>query len=66
MHIAAALGIPIVALFGMQRSIPEESQPWGTAHIVIAREKIEDISVEEVFTAVEKQIKSIPVSSSLK
>ena len=65
MHIAAALGIPIVALFGMQRSIPEESRPWGTHHIVIARERIADISVEEVFTAVEKQITSLSVSSSL-
>ena len=63
MHIAATLGIPVIALFNTRQSIPEESRPWGRGHIVIAKENIEDIHVEEVFAAVKRQIQSLHVSS---
>jgi ADP-heptose:LPS heptosyltransferase len=33
MHIAAALGVPLVALFGP--TLPEQTGPWGQAHMVV-------------------------------
>ena len=65
MHAAAALGIPVVALFGA--TWPEQTGPWGKRHRVLQRSKsqnhhdypddaerrhIEAIDVEMVFAAV--------------
>ena len=48
MHLAAALGKPIVALFG--DSPPERWRPWGVPHTVLqpASRKVRDITVDEV------------------
>lgn len=51
MHLAAALGKPIVALFG--DSPPARWRPWGVPHRVLqpASRNVADISVEEVVEA---------------
>lgn len=72
MHMAAAVGVPVVALFG-----PTDERkwgPWGEGHIVITKrlscrpckphkcrdnECMKKISVEEALDAVEKKIKDI-------
>jgi heptosyltransferase-3 len=50
-HIAAALGKPVVCLFG--DSPAERWHPWGVEHRVLqpASRKVEDISVQEVLAA---------------
>ena len=50
-HIAAALGKPVVCLFG--DSPAERWHPWGVAHRVLQppSRKVEDISVQEVLAA---------------
>ncbi len=67
MHLAAAVGTPVIALFGP--TDPARTGPYGSGHTVIraqlpcspcflkkcaTRKCMEDISVEEVFAAVEK------------
>ncbi len=47
MHIAAILGAAVIALFGRTEHIA--SAPWGTQHIVIQKDPIEDITVSEVY-----------------
>lgn len=51
LHLAAALGKPVVALFG--DSPPERWRPWGAPHRVIqpASRDVADIAVEEVADA---------------
>lgn len=53
-HIAAAVGTPVVAIFGKQDpgSRPERWGPWGKGHIVIQKDRLEDIKPEEVFNAI--------------
>ncbi|MFH0732432.1 MAG: glycosyltransferase family 9 protein [Candidatus Omnitrophota bacterium] len=51
MHIAASAGIPVIALFGSASS-PARWRPWGRGHIVLHKDRIEDISVDEVVEAV--------------
>lgn len=76
MHIAAAIGKPVVALFGP--TAPWRTGPYGEGHIVVRKELpcspcflkkckdlkcMKDIKVEDVMAAVEKQfskIKQIP------
>lgn len=49
-HLAAALGLPVVVIFG--DSDPDVWRPWKTAsEIVIAREGIERVSEDEVLAA---------------
>ncbi len=74
MHVAAGLGIPVVAVFGPQR--PEWFGPWGTEHRVVIRNDIwcrpcggnciwqephclRLISVENVIQAVSKTLESL-------
>lgn len=72
MHMAAAVGVPVVALFG-----PTDERkwgPWGSGHIVITRrlscypckphkcpdnDCMKKISVEEALEAVEKKLSAI-------
>lgn len=69
MHIAAAIGKPVVALFGP--TAPWRTGPYGDGHIVVRKELdcspcflkkcknlkcMKDIKVEDVMTAVEKQL----------
>ena len=37
MHAAAALGTPVVALFGP--TLPERTGPWGSEHVVLQAER---------------------------
>jgi ADP-heptose:LPS heptosyltransferase len=71
MHLAAAVGTPVVALFGP--TSPERTGPYGEGHVVL-REKLEcspcfrkacdtlecmkAIRIEEVFEAVMDRIES--------
>jgi ADP-heptose:LPS heptosyltransferase len=72
MHVAAASGTPVIALFGP--ADPERSRPWGRDHIVIKKDLpcspcsrtvckelkcMESITVEDVFQAVRVQLKRI-------
>lgn len=53
MHVAAAVGTPIIALFG--DTDPREWAPWGDGHIVLKRgRKVEEIQVEEVCAAIQQ------------
>jgi heptosyltransferase-1 len=73
LHIAAAVGTPIVALFGP--SISERNGPWSGSDIVVSRTDrcsclyrrrcrkrapcLEDISVEEVVAAVQRRLEHV-------
>jgi ADP-heptose:LPS heptosyltransferase len=54
MHLAAALGKPIVCLFG--NSPPERWHPWGVPHQLLqpASRDVKDVPVEEVLAAYER------------
>ncbi len=55
MHLAAAAGLPCVALFGgWSYSPPGRWYPWGTGHAVIHKAPLKDISVAEVVAATER------------
>ncbi|OQX54352.1 MAG: hypothetical protein B5M48_01175 [Candidatus Omnitrophica bacterium 4484_213] len=53
-HLAAAVGTPVLALFrsGIPGVGAKRWGPWGKGHIVIEKENLEQISVEEVLKAV--------------
>ncbi len=57
-HLAACVGTPVIALF--RNDIPGKSPrrwgPWGKDHRVIAQPNINDITVAEVFAAVEEKL----------
>lgn len=72
MHIAAAVGTPVIALFGPTN--PERTGPYGNGHKVIQKEMacspcflkkcdskkcMRDITVEEVFQAVKEKLAGI-------
>lgn len=57
MHMAAALGTPVVALFGQLTCIVNEARPWGEQHTVIVGRETKDIEVAAVIAAVEKYLK---------
>jgi heptosyltransferase-1 len=70
LHIAAAVGTPIVALFGP--TLPERNGPWSSADVTLSRHAscvchyerrcrrpqacIEEITIGEVVTAIERRI----------
>jgi len=53
MHVAAAVGTPVVALFGTAQrgSDPRRWGPWGSGHTVIQR-PLHEIAVDDVMNAV--------------
>ncbi len=61
-HIAAAAGTPVVALFGSQDpgGKPIRWAPYGSGHAVIYKNRVEDITPVEVFEAAEKLLKKNP------
>lgn len=54
MHLACCVGTPVVAIFrnDMPAKGPQRWGPWGEGHVVIAKNKLEDITVDEVFTKI--------------
>lgn len=52
-HVAAAVGTPVVALFGRADAGSRSSRwgPYGRNHVVIEKDRLEDISPEEVLQA---------------
>ncbi|MBS4099350.1 MAG: glycosyltransferase family 9 protein [Sulfuricella sp.] len=58
MHVAAALGKPIVCLFG--ESNAASWHPWGVPHVILQPEsrRVEEVGVEAVFSAHEKLLKN--------
>jgi len=59
MHVAAAVGTPVVALFGTEDpgSHPQRWGPWGRGHTVIHK-PLGAITVDEVWRAVLRQLES--------
>lgn len=55
MHIAASVGTPVIALFG-KASNSIRWRPWGESHVVLHKDDINAITVDEVTEA----IKNIP------
>ncbi len=53
-HLAASVGTPVIALFrnDLAGKTARRWGPWGRGHIVIERDKLTDISVEEVLDKV--------------
>jgi len=58
MHLAAVVGTPVVALFGMEDrgSHPQRWGPWGDGHTVIHK-PFTDLSVEDVLQAVRAYVR---------
>ena len=58
-HLASAVGTPVVAIF--RNDIPAKSArrwgPWGEGNIVIEKERLSDITVDEVFNRVRRAFK---------
>jgi heptosyltransferase-1 len=79
MHIAAAVGTPVIALFGP--SDPQRTGPYGTGHTVIRRDLpcspcflkkcktrhcMREITVEDVFQAVRNKLGEIAATNGIK
>ncbi|MBI4355042.1 MAG: glycosyltransferase family 9 protein [Candidatus Omnitrophica bacterium] len=60
MHLAAAVGTPVVALFGGSdpAASPERWAPRGDGHTVLRAEELSAISVEQVVQAVQRYLAS--------
>lgn len=63
MHLAAAVGAPVVALF--RNDLPGKTArrwgPWGKGHTVIEKASLADIRVEEVFEAVKNFVDKVSI-----
>lgn len=57
-HLACAVGTPVIALF--RNDIPAKSArrwgPWGEGHIVIEKNNLADITVDEVLSKIEEAV----------
>lgn len=85
MHLAAAVGVPVVALFGPTNA--QRLHPWSKQHVVVRRDLpcspcfeystqplscpakldyacLSEISVDEVFTAIQNQQNANPVTAA--
>ncbi|MDP2830800.1 MAG: glycosyltransferase family 9 protein [Candidatus Omnitrophota bacterium] len=66
MHLAAAVGTPVIALF--RKDLPGKTAqrwgPWGEGHVVIERSSLNDITVDEVFEKVKKGLLCPPLADS--
>ena len=53
-HIASAVGTPVIALFGESRPGGSSRRwgPYGEGHIVVGKPRVSDITVDDVFEAV--------------
>src|SRR5262249_48983725 len=60
LHVACAMDVPIVGLFGPSSSIHTGMYPSRPRDVVIQRRRIEDIEVEEVAAAVKRVIAGAP------
>ena len=58
MHLAAAVGTPVVALF--RNDLPGKTAqrwgPWGKGHVIIEKSNLNNITVEEVFNKVKEAL----------
>lgn len=56
MHLACALGIPVVAIFrnDISGKTAKRWGPWGKGHIVIEKNNLSGITVEEVFNKIKE------------
>lgn len=58
-HLACAVNIPVIAIF--RSDIPGKCArrwgPWGEGHMVIEKNNLSDISVDEVFTKVKERLR---------
>lgn len=59
-HLAAAVGTPVLALFGAAHGPagPGRWGPWGEGHTVLAKPRLNDISVDEVLNEVRRMAKT--------
>ena len=57
-HIASAVGTPVVALFGEARPGGSSKRwgPYGEGNIVVGRPRVSDITVDEVVDAIDRRI----------
>ena len=59
MHLAASVGVPVIALF--RNDLPGKTSkrwgPWGEGHIVIEKSSLEDISVDEVLNQIKGKLR---------
>jgi heptosyltransferase-2 len=60
-HLAAAVGTPVIALFrnDLPGKTPQRWGPWGEGHVVIERESLEDITVDEVVKKVKEKLQGM-------
>jgi heptosyltransferase-2 len=59
MHMAAALGVPVIAIFRQEApgAGPTRWRPWGEGHVVFHESPGEEVAVGKVFEAVKKIMK---------
>ncbi len=57
-HLAACMGIPVVAIFrnDIMGKTARRWGPWGEGHVVIEKNNLADISVDEVFTRAKEKL----------
>ncbi len=65
MHIAAAVGTSVIALFG-KASSPTRWRPWGEGHIVLRKNNINEITVDEVFVCLQERLSKIAKTTAKK
>jgi ADP-heptose:LPS heptosyltransferase len=58
-HLAAAVGTPVIALFrsDLAGKTAKRWGPWGEGHIVIEKPNLSDIKIEEVLEKVRSKLK---------
>jgi len=61
MHLATCVGTPVIAIFrnDLPAKSPRRWGPWGQGHIVIEKNNLREISVEEVLSKAREKLKSL-------